>query len=621
MVIAIKLGEEKLKLNLNFCKNETNTITEQEKECIKNYIEKDNQELYENKFGENVTEYELYHLSTVSQNLINWYPFNTKDTVLQIGGDLGELTQVFCNNCEKVVTIEPNIEKAKAIAKRYENRENLEIIVGNIDDIILEEKFSIITIIGNNPKIKLKDNIQKLERNLKENGKFIIAVDNKFGLRYFMGNPENILNKKFESLIGYNNEPEKIESFTKSSLEQIFNSIGYKYTFYYPLPDYKMPNVIFSEKQKAKYNSIDKYNPYYKENSTIIANEIDVYREILKTDQQMFEFFTNSFLIILEKEKNEELPLYISYNNMRKEKYRLITKISKNVVEKKPVSKEAEGHYNNIKKNIELLQQNNIKTVDYIENGSIKSKYINQENLLNTVLTKSLEENNQQEFENIIEKYIQNLKKNKKVEPEYKDTIFSKYNIQIEDKNILKELYFVENGFWDMTFKNCFYIENELYFFDQEWREKNVPIEYILYRSILYTISLRRYVNIEELFEKYHISKYKNIFEALDNKIQEEIRSNKIWKFYSQNKYIDIDASLQELHNLQIRDNSKQLAIEQLDKEKQELIEEKQKMKIEFEQEKNDMKQKYDELEKLYQEKLYNKIYRKIKSTINRKRK
>ena len=609
-----------MKLNLNFCKNETNTITEQEKECIKNYIEKDNQELYENKFGENVTEYELYHLSTVSQNLINWYPFNTKDTVLQVGGDLGELTQVFCNNCEKVVTIEQNIEKAKAIAKRYENRENLEIIVGNINDIILEERFSIITIIGNNPKIKLKDNIQKLERNLKENGKFIIAVDNKFGLRYFMGNPENILNKKFESLIGYNNEPEKIESFTKSSLEQIFNSIGYKYTFYYPLPDYKMPNVIFSEKQKAKYNSIDKYNPYYKENSTIIANEIDVYREILKTDQQMFEFFTNSFLIILEKEKNEELPLYISYNNMRKEKYRLITKISKNVVEKKPVSKEAEGHYNNIKKNIELLQQNNIKTVDYIENG-IKSKYINQENLLNTVLTKSLEENNQQEFENIIEKYIQNLKKNKKVEPEYKDTIFSKYNIQIEDKNILKELYFVENGFWDMTFKNCFYIENELYFFDQEWREKNVPIEYILYRSILYTISLRRYVNIEELFEKYHISKYKNIFEALDNKIQEEIRSNKIWKFYSQNKYIDIDASLQELHNLQIRDNSKQLAIEQLDKEKQELIEEKQKMKIEFEQEKNDMKQKYDELEKLYQEKLYNKIYRKIKSTINRKRK
>ena len=610
-----------MKLNLNFCKNETNTITEQEKECIKNYIEKDNQELYENKFGENVTEYELYHLSTVSQNLINWYPFNTKDTVLQIGGDLGELTQVFCNNCEKVVTIEQNIEKAKAIAKRYENRENLEIIVGNINDIILEERFSIITIIGNNPKIKLKDNIQKLERNLKENGKFIIAVDNKFGLRYCMGNPENILNKKFESLIGYNNEPEKIESFTKSSLEQIFNSIGYKYTFYYPLPDYKMPNVIFSEKQKAKYNSIDKYNPYYKENSTIIANEIDVYREILKTDQQMFEFFTNSFLIILEKEKNEELPLYISYNNMRKEKYRLITKISKNVVEKKPVSKEAEGHYNNIKKNIELLQQNNIKTVDYIENGSIKSKYINQENLLNTVLTKSLEENNQQEFENIIEKYIQNLKKNKKVEPEYKDTIFSKYNIQIEDKNILKELYFVENGFWDMTFKNCFYIENELYFFDQEWREKNVPIEYILYRSILYTISLRRYVNIEELFEKYHISKYKNIFEALDNKIQEEIRSNKIWNFYSQNKYIDIDASLQELHNLQIRDNSKQLAIEQLDKEKQELIEEKQKMKIEFEQEKNDMKQKYDELEKLYQEKLYNKIYRKIKSTINRKRK
>ena len=106
-----------MKLNLNFCKNRNKYNNRTRKRMYKNYIEKDNQELYENKFGENVTEYELYHLSTVSQNLINWYPFNTKDTVLQIGGDLGELTQVFCNNCEKVVTIEPNIEKAKAIAK------------------------------------------------------------------------------------------------------------------------------------------------------------------------------------------------------------------------------------------------------------------------------------------------------------------------------------------------------------------------------------------------------------------------------------------------------------------------------------------------------------------------
>ena len=35
-----------------------------------------------------------------------------------------------------------------------------------------------------------------------------------------------------------------------------------------------------------------------------------------------------------------------------------------------------------------------------------------------------------------------------------------------------------------MTFKNCFYLENEFYFFDQEWYSSNLPVEYILYRSL-----------------------------------------------------------------------------------------------------------------------------------------
>ena len=82
MVIAIKLGEEKLKLNLNFCKNETNTITEQEKECIKNYIEKDNQELYENKFGE----YDITHVLIRKNSKLNMF-ISRNDKYIELYGD------------------------------------------------------------------------------------------------------------------------------------------------------------------------------------------------------------------------------------------------------------------------------------------------------------------------------------------------------------------------------------------------------------------------------------------------------------------------------------------------------------------------------------------------------
>ena len=55
-----------------------------------------------------------------------------------------------------------------------------------------------------------------------------------------------------------------------------------------------MPNVIFTDEQLPKYNSIDKYNPYYTDKSDILMNEIDVFREILKTDENMFTFFVSS---------------------------------------------------------------------------------------------------------------------------------------------------------------------------------------------------------------------------------------------------------------------------------------------------------------------------------------
>lgn len=580
-----------MKLNTKFYQKKEENISEAERELIEQYINVYEQSIYEPYFKKNVNYNEIYHLSSTSQNIVNWYPFQEEQTVLEIGGNLGELTEVFCKKTKEVVTVEPNMLKAKAIDKRHKNRKNLEIIVGNLENIKFDKKFDIITLIGITGKIKeivgrnvkLSNLIKMLEPYLKENGRFLIAVDNKFGLRYFAGNPDNILNKKFESLIGYNNELEKIETFTKSRLERKLKEIGYVANFYYPLPDYKMPNVIFSDKELPKYNSVDKYNPYFTEKSDVIINEIDVFREILKTDEEMFPFFANSFFVEVSRKPIDVAYKYISFNNMRKEKYRLLTKIADNYVEKQVVDELANDHYQNIKENIDLLKQNNIKTVDYVIDEKIQSKYICQDLLLNNVLTKLLESEDFKTFDTIINQYIDTLNTNTYQEENYENTVFAKYHIETPDKDIIKDLHFAKQALWDMTFKNCFYIDNEFYFFDQEWKEENMPIEYILYRSILYTISLRRFVNIEDLLEKEHLTKYRKLFEELDNKIQEKIRDDKVWKFYSQNHYFNIDDTKQEIKNLNIRSNAMQGAIENLQKEKQFLEEQNQLLKSKLE--------------------------------------
>lgn len=614
-----------MKFNMEFYEEKKGKTNDKEIENIKEYIENTNiQKNYEEQFLNNITDKELYHLSTQSQNILNWYPFSKEMKVLEIGGGLGELTGILCDRVTKVVTIETDLENARLLAKRHQNRENLEVIVGNFEKIRLDEKFDIITLIGIIPKInqlmnkqvKLIECIKHLEQFLKNDGKFLIAVDNKFGLRYFSGHPENIFNKKFESLIGYNDYPEKIETFTKTSLEKMLKNIGYNTNFYYPLPDYKLPNVIFTDKELAKYNSVDKYVPYPTSKSDTIFNEIDVFREILKTDSNMFPFFANSFLVEVSKNQINPVYKYISFNNMRKQEYRLITKIADTYVEKQIVSKEANNHYQEIKQNLDILKERSIQTVDYIENDTIRSKYIEQKYLLNNVLTQFLEENETQKFDNILNKYIEILKIQSFKNINYKETVFAKYNIPIEN-GLLQELHFVKNGLWDMTFKNCFYINDTFYFFDQEWNEPNVPIEFILYRSILYTISLRRYININTLFEKYNLNKYLVLFEKLDNALQENIRDEKIWEFYSKNTYFDIDSSKQELINIGIRDEAKQKAINNLESEKQDLISQNQKLKLENEK----LLNQYNILKEKEQKRITQRIKNKLKSFNNGERK
>ena len=566
-----------MKLNLEYYISKENNISEANYKIIGDFITKYEEKDYENKIVE-IDSNKLQYFSTIGHNILNWYPFKKDSTILEIGGNLGEITGILCKNTKQVVTLEEDIKKAKLISKRHKDKENLEIIAGDFNNIDFKDmKFDYITLIGSLPyvaktaKVTSEEFIAKLDNLLKPEGKLLIAVDNRFGIKYFSGNPDDFLNKKFVTLLNYNNEEQKIETYTRQKLINILDSNNYiAKKFYYPLPDYRIPNVIFSDLELPKYNNIGKYIPNYSEKSTILVDEIDLFREILKENESLFTFFTNSFFV--EASKNDFVQDYkfISYNNVRKPKYRLITKIGNEYVDKECIDENSRGHYNNIISNLEILKNANIKSLDEVNENKIKSRYIDQNNLLSIVLTKKLEENKLDEFYKILDEYFMIVKKSSDKIDENEKNIFDEYDIQVSEE-VRKELNFLKYGLWDMTLKNAFYINDEIYFFDQEWKCNNMPAEYILYRSIMYTISLRRFININEILNKYGLDKYLNIFKELDEKLQKEIRDDKIWNYYSENRSFDIDATKQEMINMEIRSNDKDKAIENLQKRVSEL--------------------------------------------------
>lgn len=254
----------------------------------------------------------FYHLTPIRKNILNWYPFKKDSSVLEIGAGMGAITGVLCEKCKEVVSVELSKNRASSIAVRNEDKENLEIIVGNLNDIDFKgKKFDYITLIGvfeyaalyTNTDNPYNDFLQNIKKLLKEDGKLLIAIENKFGMKYFAGAPEDHTNIPYDGITGYTTDS-KVRTFGKQELKDILYKNNFKNTkFYYPLPDYKLPSLIFSDEYLPTEDTIEKYIPYYYENSQIEFDEIKAYKEIIKNN--MFDFFANSFFIEASQEPIE----------------------------------------------------------------------------------------------------------------------------------------------------------------------------------------------------------------------------------------------------------------------------------------------------------------------------
>lgn len=466
------------------------------------------------------------------KNVLQWYPIKENSSILQIGFESFELIEELCSKAKEVTIIINDIEQKERITQKL-NNDNLEIkLVPNLESFKNEKKYDYISLIGTIEiyqdilEEKAYKRLQKLlniaKNNCKNDGKILLAVHNKYGMKFWttMYAQKNILcNQKF--------------ALSKTMINKLLEEIGFKnYKYYYMLPDYKLTNVIFTDEFLPNVESIHRDFTYGEEEFSTF-NEVEAFVEILKENIELFKFYSNSYFIEIGKNDLEENNiLFVSYTNIRKEKYRIKTIIYKDRVEKTYNNETAKQHINEIKRNIDIMNELNIKTLDSYEEDKIISRYVENGKSYDKILLEYLEEGNNKKFFSKVQEYKNGLIKIlKSVEyPQIKDNnIFTKYNIKCEE-NILNEFHFVKHGLWDLIFQNAFYINEELYFYDQEWYEENVPVEYIIYRAIAYFPNAHSYIPTNELYETLNIDKYISLFQELDNKIQDEIRDSKMWE-------------------------------------------------------------------------------------------
>ena len=113
-----------MKTNFEFYQAAQDNITHAEKEIVSEIING------KTDFNASDSVGTVLAFSEIRANIVKWYPFERNASVLEIGANFGEITGFLCETCNRVVALETSPQKALAIAKRHENKENLEIIAG-----------------------------------------------------------------------------------------------------------------------------------------------------------------------------------------------------------------------------------------------------------------------------------------------------------------------------------------------------------------------------------------------------------------------------------------------------------------------------------------------------------
>lgn len=432
-----------------------------------------------------------YHLTHTRTNILNWYPFERESHVLEIGCGLGAITNMLCDRCERVTAVELSKRRAAAALLRCREQENLEIIVGNLNDIAFEEKFDYITLIGvleyqgsyTNTAHPYVDFLKKIKGLLKPEGKLLIAIENQYGIKYWCGAREDHTGVPFDGINQYRLGGKNGKTFSKKSLEHMIRESGFLNSFfYYPMPDYKLPSVIYSQAYLPEDGNMHNMKCYYApDKKTLIADEASLYEDIIQNGA--FEFMANSFLVECSDATDIGKITFALLNDMRLKAYRMGTRFTKeNKVEKFLLTNESGDVH--IQQIIENEKQMAHAGLDVLQSerydGKLAVDYLLAP-LAEKIFVDACRAGEKEQAWNMLKLLWEEIMQSSEQVEGEKNLM---YTLGVATVEIEKYGPILRRGFLDMILRNAVWEKDRFHWFDQEWMLENVPAKFVFYRAL-----------------------------------------------------------------------------------------------------------------------------------------
>lgn len=172
--------------------------------------------------------------------------------VLELGCGMGAITRYLGETCAEVVAVEGSGRRGSVAAKRCAGLANVTILIDEIKSLPRNlGKFDVVTLIGvleyarryGGPGAEEKL-LETAKSFLKPDGFLILAIENKLGMKYFAGVPEDHLAK---SWIGITNgyRENSVCTWSRKEIADLLAKAGFvHWEQFLVLPDYKLPTSV-----------------------------------------------------------------------------------------------------------------------------------------------------------------------------------------------------------------------------------------------------------------------------------------------------------------------------------------------------------------------------------------
>lgn len=468
----------------------------------------------------------------LKKGLYNWYPFKEGATIYYaLDGDVEGLQELACESVDYIV--------ASYIIEKSKNPVEL---------------------------------LTTIYSKLKKDGHLLVGCENRLGLRYFCGDREPFTEKCFDGLENYSNYYESDRGnidgrlYAGYELKEFLEAAGFNYSVRYTvLPGLEMPQQLYASDYLPEEEIEIRFTRIYHNPDTVYMYEDKLYDSLIKNGT--FHQMANAYLFDCSKNNEFYEINHVTTSMDRGNDKAMATIIEKSgKVIKKALYNVGNDSIKTLLSNTEDIVNSGISVVplelkDY-ENGclGVSMPYVKADTAL-TYLRETFKQDKEL-FKSEVERYISVvLASSKKCENQPKD-------------NELGDYY--EKVYIDMVPLNCFYIDGDFVFYDQEYVLYNYPINVLLFR-ILDIIYMNDRTMLGEVPFSYFTDKYGftkkvdllrkyagNYIEKLRNRdvlasynakhlaTFESINTNRQKVNYSLEKYIDIFADV--LKNTQNKD-------------------------------------------------------------------